>query len=79
MTAPESHMYMGTGTVQHRGTVTAFDPTAGTGVVTADDGTPYPFHCIEIADGTRTIEEGTRVTFERLARFGRYQAAAVRH
>lgn len=72
-------MYMGVGATVLHGTVTEFDDRAGTGTVTADDGTTYPFHCIEIADGTRTIEEGSRVTFERLARFGGYQAAAIRH
>jgi CspA family cold shock protein len=72
-------MYMGVGATLLHGTVTDFDHQAGTGSVTTDDATTYPFHCIEIADGTRTIEAGTRVTFERLARFGRFQAAAIRH
>lgn len=70
--------YMGTGTPLLRGTVTEFDQAAGTGIVTATDGTPYPFHCIEIADGSRTILRGIDVTFQRLARFGRYQAGAIR-
>lgn len=69
---------MGTGRPITEGVVSSFDIGAATGVVTADDGTAYPFHCIEIADGTRTIEEGARVSFERLARFGSYQAAAIR-
>ena len=33
------------------GTVTAFDDDAGLGVITATDGTAYPFHCTQIADG----------------------------
>ena len=60
------------------GTVTAFDEHKGYGVVTADDGTPYFLHCTQIADGTRTIEVGTSVAFEVLARLGGYEATAVR-
>ena len=32
---------------------------AGLGVVRGDDGTAYPFHCTQIADGSRTIAVGT--------------------
>lgn len=71
-------MYMGTGATLRHGKVTAFDPEAGTGTVTGDDGTRYPFHCIEIADGSRTIDPDTPVEFTLLARFGRYQAAQIR-
>src|SRR5690606_17599231 len=56
--------YMGIGQPMWAGVVTVFDRASGTGTVLAEDGTEYPFHCIEVADGTRTIEEGTRVTFE---------------
>lgn len=71
-------MYMGSGGVLLGGTVAQFDRAVGTGTIAADDGTPYPFHCIEIADGTREIADGTRVEFGLLARFGRYQAAQIR-
>ena len=47
-------------------------------MVTAGDGTAYPFHCTEIADGTRTIAVGTRVEFELLARLGRWEAGSIR-
>jgi CspA family cold shock protein len=60
------------------GTVTEFDEAVGLGTITADDGTAYAFHCIEIADGTRTIEVGRRVEFRPLPRFGRIQAGDVR-
>ena len=60
-----------------RGTVTAFDEHVGLGTVTADDGADYLFHCVEIADGSRTIAVGTAVTFERLAKLGRYEASRV--
>jgi CspA family cold shock protein len=46
------------------GTVTEFDEARGLGVVTADDGTTYPFHCTQIADGTRTIDVGATVRFD---------------
>ena len=59
------------------GRVTEFDDATGLGSITADDGTTFDFHCIEIADGTRTIEPEQRVAFERLARFGRFQAGAI--
>ena len=55
--------------------VTGFDDAAGLGVVTADDGTAYPFHCTQIADGTRTIAVGTAVTFDLIGRLGRYEAS----
>lgn len=56
------------------GTVTGFDDDVGLGVVTSDDGTAYRFHCTQIADGSRTIAVGTRVSFELVARLGRYEA-----
>ena len=59
------------------GVVTAFDEATGLGVVTSDEGTVYPFHCTQIADGTRTIVVGTAVTFERVARLGRYEAGNI--
>jgi cold shock CspA family protein len=46
------------------GHVQEFDAHAGTGVIESDEGRPFAFHCTEIADGTRSIEIGTRVEFE---------------
>ena len=60
------------------GAVTEFDDPAGLGVVTAGDGNAYPFHCTEIADGTRTIAVGTSVEFEPLARLGQWEAGSIR-
>ena len=45
------------------GTVAEFDAARGLGIVVGDDGTALPFHCTAIADGSRTIAVGTRVTF----------------
>ena len=59
------------------GRVVAFDDAAGLGEVARDDGVRFPFHCIEIADGTRTIAVGTAVTFRLLCKLGRYEAAQL--
>jgi cold shock CspA family protein len=45
------------------GVVTAFDPERGLGTVATDEGCDLPFHCTAVADGSRTIEVGTRVVF----------------
>jgi len=47
----------------HRGVVTEFDEARGLGIVTDDLGGRYVFHCTQIADGSRCIEEGTRTSF----------------
>ena len=45
------------------GTVTSFDERRGLGDITDESGNVWPFHCAEIADGSRTIEVGQRVSF----------------
>jgi cold shock CspA family protein len=61
-----------------RGTVTEFDDPRGLGVVTAEDGTAYPFHCTAVADGSRTIAVGAAVDFDVVAgRMGRWEAARL--
>jgi cold shock CspA family protein len=60
------------------GRVIDFDEQVGLGHVRADDGTEHLFHCVEIADGTRTIAVGAEVTFELLRKFGREEAAQLR-
>jgi cold shock CspA family protein len=45
------------------GTVESFDSHAGLGVVRGDDGAAWPFHCVAIADGSRDIAPGTKVSF----------------
>lgn len=58
--------------------VVAFDADVGLGTVRAHDGAELGFHCVEIADGTRTIAVGTPVHFcVRAGRGGRWEAAAV--
>jgi CspA family cold shock protein len=60
------------------GRVRDFDEHVGLGHVVADDGSEYLFHCVEIADGTRTIEVGAVVEFELMRKFGRDEARALR-
>ena len=60
-----------------QGTVREFDHEKGLGVITTGDGRAFTFHCIEIADGTRTIDAGQMVTFRPLPRFGAFQAGAI--
>jgi cold shock CspA family protein len=60
-----------------QGVVVEFDEPRGLGVIESD-GTRYPFHCTAILDGTRTIPDGTKVTFEvRAAGMGRWEATAI--
>ena len=60
-----------------RGMVTAFDEARGLGTITAEDGEVFPFHCTQIADGTRTIDVGEVVRFDVLPKLGRYEATAI--
>jgi CspA family cold shock protein len=65
-----------TASTQH-GAVVAFDRHIGLGEVRGANGTVYPFHCIEIADGSRDIEVGAAVQFTLLGKLGRYEAAGL--
>ncbi len=57
------------------GTVTVFDEPVGLGEVQAADGSGYPFHCTAIADGSRNIDVGQKVTFRLVpSRIGRTEA-----
>jgi cold shock CspA family protein len=60
------------------GVVESFDDAVGLGVVLTSDGRRVPFHCIGIADGTRTIAAGTAVRFDLRAGLGRFEATALR-
>ena len=59
------------------GTVTWFDDPRGLGTIRRVDGAEFPFHCTQIADGSRTITEGAAVSFGLLCKLGRYEATAV--
>jgi cold shock CspA family protein len=60
------------------GRVIAFDEHVGLGEVESDDGQQYLFHCVEIADGSRTIEIGAAVEFELMLKLGRFEASRLR-
>jgi len=60
------------------GRVVAFDEHVGLGEVEGEDGRRYPFHCTQIADGTRTIAVDAAVTFEvGPGHLGRWEATHV--
>lgn len=60
------------------GRVATFDGAAGIGTVRGDDGREWFFHCTQIADGSRAIDEDTAVTFKvRPGQLGRWEAYAI--
>lgn len=60
------------------GTVESWDDHGGYGTIRAEAGASYFFHCTQIVDGTRTITQGARVTFEVVpGRLGRWEATNV--
>jgi len=60
-----------------RGIVTEFDAHVGLGTIADDEGTEYLFHCVEIADGSRIVDEGATVRFSPMRKFGRPEAADI--
>lgn len=62
------------------GTVVEFNDGIGMGLLRADDsGAHLEFHCTALLDGSRTVEEGTRVEFElRPGHGGRLEANRIR-
>ncbi|MGK0275205.1 MAG: cold shock CspA family protein [Ilumatobacter sp.] len=60
------------------GVVSEFDGAVGLGSIISSNGSSHAFHVIEIADGTRSIDIGVDVSFDLLAKFGRYEAANIR-
>jgi len=60
------------------GSVVEFDEHRGLGTIVDADGVRYPFHCTQIADGTRRVDKGAAVRFTvRPGGLGRWEAAAV--
>ncbi|MBU3688249.1 MAG: hypothetical protein B7C54_07810 [Acidimicrobiales bacterium mtb01] len=59
-----------------RGVVVEFDAHVGLGVVEAD-GERIPFHCVEIADGSRNVVVGESVEFEVREKFSRPEAFTI--
>jgi CspA family cold shock protein len=65
------------GTGSHSGRVTQFDPISGLGTIESDHGS-YAFHCLEIADGTRSIAPGQGVWFRSARKLGRSEAFEIK-
>lgn len=59
------------------GVVIAFDAERGLGEVELLDGRRLGFHCVEIADRSRTIEVGVEVSVEVRPKLGRWEAAQL--
>lgn len=58
------------------GTVVEFNESSGLGRV-ASNSDEFRFHCIEIADGSRTIEVGAQVAFLVEPKLGGYEATRL--
>ncbi len=64
---------------RQNGTVVSFDSDSGLGVVRTDDGRENAFHCTAIADGSRQIDVGARVTYDVVAgHAGKWEAVDLR-
>jgi cold shock CspA family protein len=62
----------------HLGRVASFDTSRGLGTVTDDAGAVHSFHATAIADGSRRIDVGTRVSYTLApGHGGRYEARAL--
>ena len=60
------------------GTVTSFNDARGLGEITDSASVVWPFHCVSIADGSRTIEVGRKVVFRSGFRVARPEAVSIR-
>jgi cold shock CspA family protein len=60
------------------GVVEAFDERRGDGIINSDRDERLYFHCVSIADGTRHIDPGVRVSaVRRVGHVGRDELAQV--
>lgn len=59
------------------GRVTQFDEFIGLGEITDSKRRVWPFHCVSIADGTRTISVGAAVSFLPAFRVARSEAVSI--
>jgi cold shock CspA family protein len=61
-----------------RGRVEAFDQLRGDGLIRREDGEGFYFHCVNIADGSRTIAVGQTVSAQRsVGHLGHDEATAI--
>lgn len=60
------------------GRVETFDELRGDGVLTSGDGTTFYFHCVNIVDGSRSVNSGQRVVARRgVGHLGHDEAFAI--
>jgi cold shock CspA family protein len=60
------------------GRVESFDDRRGDGVLRSEQGERFYFHCVAIADGSRSIDVGERVSATRgVGHLGRDEALAI--
>jgi cold shock CspA family protein len=61
-----------------KGRVESFDDRRGDGLVRSDEGQGFYFHCVNIADGSRSIDVGQPVSAKRgVGHLGRDEAISV--
>jgi cold shock CspA family protein len=60
------------------GTVTAFNDAHGLGEITDSASVVWPFHCVSLEDGSRSIDVGQSVKFRTAFRVVRPEAVAIR-
>ena len=60
------------------GTVTSVNDAHGLGEIPDSAYIVWPFHCVSIADGSRTIEVGRTVMFRTGFRVARPEAVSIR-
>jgi cold shock CspA family protein len=61
-----------------KGRVESFDDRRGDGLVRSDGGQGFYFHCVNIADGSRSIDVGQLVSAKRaVGHLGRDEAFSI--
>ncbi len=69
---------MNLGSDDRHGVVTAFDTAIGLGQIAGADEAMVGFHCVAIANGSRTVDVGTDVRYRLVAGLhGRWEAAGI--
>jgi cold shock CspA family protein len=61
-----------------QGRIEVFDERRGDGLLRSDEGEGFYFHCVSIADGSRRIDPGVRVSATRgVGRLGHDEANEI--
>jgi len=60
------------------GRIEVFEELRGDGILESDEGIAFHFHCVNIADGSRSVNLGQRVSARRgVGHLGRDEAFAI--